>query len=122
MLFILYAHLLGAILVGTILIFLLRDVLHESLINLPRYARLLSFTLLFEILTGVAMSLIAHSAPLLLCRNIMLYTMIIFAVLFFIKVKLTRTNNNHLFPYRFVTLTSLLGFSSLIPVFATLIL
>lgn len=119
---ILGTHILGALIVGGIILVVLRDVYRDDTLRLPRYARSLSIGLFFQIVSGSALTLLTPGVSLFnYCQNIGAYALVIFLSLFILYRKLTVRDEAKLFPTRFVYATALGSGASMLPVFVTLL-
>ena len=100
---ILASHIIGALGVGAVVVALAVDVYRRLHNRLPRYARLLSIGLFFELATGSLLSVLTPDASVLaFCQNILAYASFIFIALACIAYRLRSVSQQKAFPTRFV--------------------
>ncbi len=100
---ILIAHVVGALSVGVVVLFLAVDAYRVEHSRLPRYARLLSMGLFFELATGALLAVLTPDvSATVFCQNVLAYASLIFIALLGIAYRLRSVAKQQEFPMRFV--------------------
>jgi hypothetical protein len=117
---VLFLHVLGAVLLCATALLTVYRAHRGQLTSMGKMIRLLSIGLFFEIASGAFLAMLSATTSLtLFCRNIGLYTLSVFAVLFFVYYKQRQASDVASFPSRFVLMSMLGAIASTIPVFVS---
>ena len=105
---ILTVHILGAIVVGAVTLLTLFSVSAENVVRLHGRVRALALGLFFEIGTGSLLAILSPGISLFaFCKNIMLYSTVVFATYVVVFLRLSRMGRAEVFPKRFVALSTI---------------